>query len=200
MEVRTLPVSVQFTDHDICRVTDDRTSNTGDIPTQETHPSLLQRIVGLLGLPERSVDIIDRRLKRRKLDHRIRNLPPPKRIQPLVQTPNPLLGRHLAPPFPQRARERRDGRLHPHLDGLEGAEGDVGQELGRRRRGEVDDRLVGVGEEPVAVGVLEDLVEAVLAGALEGVAHGRGGPAEEDAAEALGAVDGAPGAEVGAVD
>ena len=77
LEIRTLPVSVQFTDHDICRVTDDRTSNTGNIPTQETHPSLLQRIVALLGPPERSVDIINRRLKRRKLDHRIRNLPPP---------------------------------------------------------------------------------------------------------------------------
>lgn len=57
-----------------------------------------------------------------------------------------------------------------------------------------------MGEERVAVGVLEDFVEAVFAGALEGVADEGGGPAEEDAAEAFGGVDAAPGAQVGGVD
>lgn len=181
-------------------MTDDRTSDTGDVPAQETHPSLLQRVVALLRLPQRRVDVVDRRLKRRKLHHRVRDLPAPQRVQPLVQAPNALLRRHLAPPFPQRARERRNRRLHPHFDRLKGTQCEIGEELCRRRRREVDDRLVRVREEFVAVGVLEHLVETVFAGALEGVADEGGGPAEEDAAEAFGFVDGAPGADVGGVD
>ena len=152
---RTLPISIQLANHHIGRMADDRAANTGNIPAQETDPSLLQRIVALLRLPERRIDIIDRRLERRELNHRIRDLPSPKRIQPLIQTPDALLLRHLPPPFPQRARERRDRRLHPYLDGLEGAEGEVGEEFGGCGRREVDDCFVGVGEESVAVGVLE---------------------------------------------
>ena len=97
-------------------------------------------------------------------------------------------------------RKRRQGRLHPHLDGLEGAQGDIGQELGRGGSTEVDDSLGGVGEEPLAIEVLEDLVKTVLAGALEGVADEGGGPAEEDAAHALFGEDAAPGLDVGGVD
>lgn len=179
---------------------DNRAPNTSNIPAQETNPSLLQRIIALLRLPQRRIDIINRRFERRKLNHRIRYLPSPQRIQPLIQPPDPLLLRHLPPPFPQRAREGGDRRLHAHFDGLEGAEGQVGEEFGGCGRGEVDDCFVGVGEEGVAVGVLEDFVEAVFAGALEGVADEGGGPAEEDAAEAFGFVDAAPGAHVGGVD
>ena len=198
--IRTLPVGIQLADHHIRRVTDDRTANTRDITTQETHPGLLQRIVALLWLPQRSIDVINSRLERCEFHHRIRNLPPPKRIETLVQTPDTFLRRDLAPPFAQGTRERRDRRLHAHFDGLERAQGEIGEELGRRRRREVDDRFVGVGEHLVPVRVLEHLVEAVLAGPLEAVPHGRRRPAEEDAAQALGAVDGAPGVEVGRVD
>lgn len=198
--IRTLPISVQLANHDIRRMADNRTPHTSNVPTQETHPSLLQRIIRLLRLPQRSIDIIHRRLERRELNHRIRDLPPPQRIQPLIQTPNALLLRHLPPPLPQRVRKGRDRRLHAHLDGLERTEREIGQELGARARGEVDEGFVGVGEEVVAVGVLEDFVEAVFAGALEGVADEGGGPAEEDAPDAFGAVDAAPGADVGGVD
>lgn len=179
---------------------DDRTPNTCNIPTQKADPSLLQRIIALLRLPQRSIDIIDRRLERRELNHRIRDLPPPQRIQPLIQPTDALLLRHLAPPLPQRARKGGNRRLHAHLDGLERTQGEVGQELCACGRGEVDERFVGVGEEVVAVGVLEHFVEPVLAGPLEGVADEGRGPAEEDAPEAFGAVDAAPGADVGGVD
>lgn len=47
--------------------------------------------------------------------------------------------------------------------------------------------------------MLEDLVEAVFAGALEGVADGCRGPAREDAFEAFGGEDLAPGLDVGFV-
>lgn len=78
--VRTLPVGVQLANHHICRVTDDRASNTRNVPTQETHPGLLQRVVALLWLPQCSVDVIDRRLKSGEFHHGVRNLAGPKRV------------------------------------------------------------------------------------------------------------------------
>lgn len=59
---------------------------------------------------------------------------------------------------------------------------------------------VGVGEGLFAVEVLEELIEAVFAGALERVAHKGRGPAEEDAAEAFFGEDCAPCGDVGGVD
>lgn len=177
-----------------------RAPNPSDIPPQKTHPRLLQRVIALLGLPQRRINLIDRRLKRRKLDHRIRDLPPPQRLQPLIQPPHPLLLRHLPPAFPQRARVGGQRRLHADFDGFERAEGDVGEELGAGGGAEVDERFVGVGEGSFAVEVLEDFVEAVFAGALEGVADEGWGPAEEDAAQAFFGVDATPGGEVGGVD
>jgi hypothetical protein len=60
--------------------------------------------------------------------------------------------------------------LHADLDRFEGAEEDVGDELGGGGGAEVDDCLGGVGEELLAVVVFEDFVGAVFACALEGVA------------------------------
>lgn len=160
----------------------------------------MQTIVRLLRLPQRRINVVDRRLKRGKLDHRIRNLPPPQRIQPLIQAPIPLLTHNLSPPFSHRIRKRRQRRLHPHLDRFKRAEGQVGKEFSAGGGAKIDDCFVGVGEHLVAVEVLEDFVEAVFAGALEGVADVGGRPAEEDAAETLFGVDGSPGLEVGRVD
>lgn len=83
-ETRTLPVSVQLADHHVRWVTDDRTSDTGNVSAQETHPGLLQRVVALLWLAQRRVDVIDRRLKGRELDHRVGDLPAPERVETLV--------------------------------------------------------------------------------------------------------------------
>lgn len=158
-----------------------RTPHPRNIPTQKRHPRLLQRIIRLLRLPQPLINPIHRRLKRRKLHHRIRNLPSPQRIQPLIQSPIPLLAHHLAPPFPQRIRKGRHRGLHAYFDGFQGAEGDVGEEFGAGGGAEVDEGFVGVGEEAFAVEVLEDFVEAVFAGALQGVADEGRAPAEEDA-------------------
>ena len=195
-----MSVSVQLADHDIGRVTDDGTSDTGNIPTQETHPGLLQRVVALLWFSQRGVDVIDRRLKGGELHHCIWNLPAPERVETLVQPSDTLLRRHLAPSLPQRAGEWRNRRLHPYLDRLQRTQRDVREELRRRRRREVDDRFVGVGEHLVAVGVFEDLVEAIFARTLERVADEGGGPAKENAAETLCFVNRAPGADVGGVN
>jgi hypothetical protein len=60
--------------------------------------------------------------------------------------------------------------LHADFDGFEGAQEDVGDELGGGGGAEVDDCLGGVGEELLAVVVFEDFVGAVFTCALEGVA------------------------------
>ena len=198
--IHTLPVSIQLADHDIRRMTDDRTPNTRNITTQETHPSLLQRVVGLFRLPQCRVDVIDRGFKGCEFHHRVGDLAAPERVQTLVESSNAFLRGDLAPSFPQRARERRNGRLHPHFDRLKRTQGEIGEELGGSGRGEVDDRFVGIREHLVPVGVLEHLVESILPGALEGVADEGWRPAEEDTAEAFGSVDGAPGTEVGGVE
>lgn len=196
----TLTVRIQFANHYICRMTDSGTPDAGNITPQKTHPGLLQRIVTLLRLSQRLVNLIHRRLKRCKLDHRIRYLPPPKRIQALIQPCHPFLRRHLRPPFPQPMRIRRQRRLHPHFYCLKRAEGDIGEKLSGRGSAEVDEGLVGVGEELLSVIVFEDLVKAVFPCALEGVADGCRAPAEEDAGDAFFGEDGAPRGEIGGVN
>ena len=90
--------------------------------------------------------------------------------------------------------------MHAHFYCFERAEEDVSDEFSGGGGAEVDDCFVGIGEEPVAVEVFEDLVETVFAGALEGVADEGGGPAEEDAAETFFGEDGTPGGDVGFID
>jgi hypothetical protein len=97
-------------------------------------------------------------------------------------------------------RKWRYRSLHANLDGFERAQCDVGKSLGGGGGSEEDHGLVGIGRELVAVKVLEDLVEAVLASALERVADEGGCPAEEDAAEPLLGIDRAPGLGVGLVE
>ena len=96
----TLPISIQLANHHIRRMTDDRTPNPRNIPSQETHPRLLQLVITLLRPPQRLIDIRHRRLKRRKLHHRVRDLPAPQRRYPLIQPRIPLSLHDLAPTLP----------------------------------------------------------------------------------------------------
>lgn len=161
---------------------------------------MLKGVVALFRLSQGGVDIIDSRLERGEFHHGIRDLSPPKRLQAFVQAGGALLTRDLAPSFPHGGRIRRQGRLHADLDRLKRTQRHIGEELCRGGRAQVHDGFGSVGEQLVAIEVLEDFVEAVLAGALEGVADESGGPAEEDATEAFFAINGPPGREVGAVD
>ena len=113
-----------------------------------------------------------------------------------------LLGSHLGDAIERALGKGRNGRLDADLDGLEGAEGDVGNELGRGAGRQVEQRLVPVGGVracQVRVELLEELVTAVLEGALGRVAEEGRAPAREDAAEALGAANLAPRLEVALV-
>jgi hypothetical protein len=213
----SLAVIVQFRDHDICaplaflphhlncflhtcRMRNNRTSNTSDVTSQETHTSLLQTAELILWFAQELVDLRNRLLKRRKLDHRIRDLACPERVQTLVQSTNALLPDDLCPSLPQRMRERRQRCLHSDLDSLHGTQGEISEELGGRGGSEEDDLFRGAGREPLAVEVLEDFVEAVFACALHAVADEGGCPAEEYPAQTFFGVDHLPGLRVGLVE
>ena len=90
--------------------------------------------------------------------------------------------------------------MHADFYCFERAEEDVGKELGGGGGAEVDNCFVGIGEKSLAVEVLEDFVETVFAGALEGVANEGGGPTEEDTTETFFGEDGTPGGDVGFID
>ena len=200
VEIYTLPLRVQFANHNVGWMADDCTSNTCNVPTQETHSGLLQTIVALLWLPQILVDLVNCAFERRKLYHRVRDLPSPQRIQALIQPSYPLLRRDFAPALSQGMRKRGQSCLHAHLDCLKRAKGEIGEKLGGGRCSEIDEGFVGIGEHVVAVDMLKDLVEAILTGALEGVADKRWGPAEEHPTDAFCGVDGAPGLDIGAVE
>lgn len=92
-------------------------------------------------------------------------------------------------------RERRHGRLHAHLDGLERAQPDVREELRARGAREVDPRLVlrrALRARQVAVVLLEELVAAVLQRALDAVAEEGRRAARVDPAVPVGRDDLAP--------
>ncbi len=159
-------------------------------------------VVGL-GAGQARVHHLDNRLERGKLHHGVGDLAAPERVDALVQPGGALLGHDLADAVKGALVRVRDGALGADLDGLKGAERNVGEELGRRGRGEVEARLVlggGLGPREVGVGLLEVLVPAVLEGALGRVAEQRRGPAGEDAADALGAEDFAPRLDVARVE
>lgn len=165
-----LAVGIQLRHHHIGRVRNHRAANTGDVAAEERHARLLQRVVGLLRLAELRVDLRDGALERRELDHRVRDLAGPERVQALVQPAVAFLGDDLGPALAEVVGVGREGGLHADFDRFEGAQEDVGDELGGGGGAEVDDCLGGVGEELLAVVVFEDFVGAVFACALEGVA------------------------------
>lgn len=171
---------------------DDSTSNTRDVTTQERDTSLLETIVRFLRLAEGFVDLRYSRLESRELDHGVGDLARPQRVQTLVQPANTLFLDDLTPPFSQRIGERRHCGLHADLDGFERAQRNVGKEFGGGGRSEEDDGLGGVRRELLAIQILEDFVEPVLAGTLQRVTDEGRRPTEEDAAQALFRVDHLP--------
>ena len=177
-----------------------RTEDTSNVPAEEAHTRLLRTIELLLGLSKRFIDNANSLLERRELGHGIRDLARPQWIQPLIQPAHTLFRNKPSPSLPHGIRIRRQRRLHAHLDRLERTQGHISEELCGRAGAEEDHGAVGVREQVVAVQVLEVLVEAVLASALERVADESGRPAEEHAAQALLGEDGTPGGDVGGVD
>lgn len=179
---------------------DDRTSNSGNVSSQETDSSLLQCVVFFLLLSQRLIDLCHGTLERREFDHCVGNLSRPQWCKSLVQPTKSFLFHDLSPSLSQGCRVRWNCGLHPHLDRLEGTKEDISNRLGRRGSSEIYDRLWSIGEQFLAVIVFEDLVRAVLARALEAVANKGGTPAGEDPSHSFIAEDFGPGLEVGGVE
>lgn len=93
--------------------------------------------------------------------------------------------------------------LHPHLDGFERAETDIGNEFSRCGGGQVEDGLV-LGSilfaSQLAVEMLEVFVESVLSSTLHGVADESWADTGEDTAEALSLCNRRPRLEVALVE
>jgi hypothetical protein len=107
---------------------------------------------------------------------------------------------NLAKSLLHRVRKRRKRSLHPDLDSLKRTKRKISQELSTRTTGQEDSRLIGIGEQLLAIGVFEHLIEPIFSTTLETISHERGGPAEKHPAQALDLVDGFPGAEVGFIE
>ncbi|SPQ18623.1 ddd244d6-febd-4300-8f52-46a01bd2d091 [Thermothielavioides terrestris] len=197
-----LAVRVQLADHDVGRVRHDGAQDAGQVAADEGHARLRGFAVVVLAAGEPVVDHLDDGLERGELHHGVGDLAAPQRVEALVQPADALGRRDLADAVHRALVLRRDGRLHAHLDRLERAQRDVRQELGRRRRRQVQPRLVLVRRlraRQVRVRLLEVFVPPVLERALRRVAEQRRAPAREDAPEALGPVDDRPALEIALV-
>lgn len=157
------------------------TSNTGNVASQERDSSLLQSVETLLRLPQCLVYLRNRTLKRRELDHGIRDLSSPEWVQTFVKSTETLLCDDSTPAFSQSFGVGWDGGLHADFDGFEGTEEEVGDELCAGGGSEVDNGFRGVREQFLAILVFEEFVGTVLAGTLKRVANKGWSPACEDA-------------------
>lgn len=196
-------VGVELADHDIGRMRYDGAKDTSQVASGEGHSGLSSLAIVRLLTRQAVIDHLDNGLEGGKLHHGIGDLATPQRIQTLVQTGGALLGRDGADAVEGAGVGVGNGALHTDLDSLKGAEGDVGKELGRGRGSEVQTRLVlvsGLRAGQVRVCLLEVFIPAVLESSLGRVSKEGGTPAGEDAADALGAVDLAPGLKVARVE
>jgi hypothetical protein len=92
------------------------TEDTRNITTQERNTRLLQAIIALFRLTQEAVNPRNSLFKCRKLDHCIRDLPCPQRVQSLVQSTHTLFPYNLGPSLPQIMCKRRKRSLHANLD------------------------------------------------------------------------------------
>merc|ERR1719145_574854 len=127
-------------------------------------------------------------LKAGKLHHGVGDLPAPQGHQGLVEAVDALSSHDLGEGSPQGGWEGAHRRgLDPHLTGLHGGEGDVGEELSRGRGCQVESGHVKVGvllSHGVSVNLLENFIEAKLAKTLGRVTNHCGSPAKEKARDA----------------
>lgn len=142
----SLAVRIELTDHDICRVRDSRAANTGNVATEEGDTSLLDSRVLRLLLSKVPVDRFDRLFKRRKLDHRVWDLPSPQRRNTLVQTCDTFFRDNLLHANCHVWRKGRQRGLHADFDSFKGAEKDVGKELRTGASSQIHNRFISVGK------------------------------------------------------
>lgn len=198
-----LLLSVNLGDHDISRVGDNGTEDTGNVTTEERDTSLGKERVLFLRLGKLSVDKFNSLLERSKLNHGVRNLTGPKGRKTLVKSTETLGSSDLLVTIKNRGSEGGDRGLGLDLNGLPRAEQDICNQLSGSRTGKVNESSVLVGSlltNNVGVLLLEELVETVLTGTLEGVTDDSGTETGEDTTETLGSNDRLPSLEVTSVE
>ena len=196
----TLAISVQLADHDIGRVTDHGTEDTGNITTKETNSCLGQLAITFLGLSHGLIDHLHRLLKSSKFSHGVRNLASPQWVQALVEATKPFLCNNPAPALAQIAGIWWQSSLHAYFDCFHGAQSHISKELSRSAGAQEDEGAVRVGKHAIAIEILEVLIQPVLASALERVAQESGRPAKKHTAQAFLGEDRAPCGDVGGVN
>jgi len=176
---------VDLGDHGISGVRDGTAENTGEVTRSEDNSEVLDLVHLSLGLGAHAVDNLGDTLESDELDDRVRDLTGPEGHETSVQRAGSLGGKDLGESVHETDTERGVG-LDTHLDGLEGAEGNIGDELGTGRRSHVHKGTVLGGVLVTNRGgdlVLEVLVETELAGTLERVADEGGAPSTDNSLE-----------------
>lgn len=177
----------------------DGAKNTCQVTTSKGHSRLRALAVITLLAREASVDHFDNGLKGSELHHGIGDLSSPQRVETLVQATDAFSSCDGAQAVECTRILGRDSTLHPNLDGLKGAERDIGQKLGRSRGRQVQRSLVLVsrlGASNVGVGLLEVFIPAVLERTLSRITDEGWTPTDKDAPEAVGSEDMSPGLEI----
>jgi len=140
-------------------------------------------------------------LEARELHHGVRNLASPERGEALEKASVAIL-LHKTGKAVGEANAVGGSGLNSNLDSLHWGEGNVGNKLGAGGAGEEEEGPVSVscvGAGQISELLLEELVEAELAGALGSVAKHGGEPSTDEAGHALLPEDGAKGGWDGAV-
>lgn len=180
-----LAVGVELADHDIGGVRHNSAEDTGSITSNEGDSGLGSLAVVALATGQTVVNHLNNGLERSELHHGVRDLATPERIETLVETAPAFLGRDLAEAIKGALVLRRNGTLHADLDGLEGAERNIGQEFCRGGRAQVQCCLVLVrvfGTSEVRILFLEKLIPAILERTLGRVTKEGRTPTGKDAA------------------
>jgi hypothetical protein len=197
-----LLLGVDLGDHDVGRVGDNGTEDTSNVTTKEGDTSLSVDRVFFLLLWKVSVDGKDSVFERGELNHGVWDLSEPQRSDTLVQTTETFSSNQFLETVHKARSVWWDGGLGLDLDGLPWTEKNISNELSRSRSNQEKTSLVldsVLLTSPVGILLLEQLVETVFTGTLEGVTNQSGTETSEDTTQSLLGNDGSPGLEVALV-
>jgi len=163
---------VQLGHDGISRVGYDGTENTSDVTSCECDHQLFGLVALSAGFGhDKLVEGLHSALKAGKLHHGVRDLSAPQRHQALVKPVDSLLVQDSGESFSKCGAPPGLG-LDPNLHGLQGAEGDVGEEFGRGTGSQVKGGSPQEGiflSNHASVHIFEDFIKAEFTQALSGV-------------------------------
>mmetsp|Transcript_245 Transcript_245/g.458 ORF Transcript_245/g.458 Transcript_245/m.458 type:complete len:391 (-) Transcript_245:267-1439(-) len=169
-------------------VGNDGAEHTSDVTGHETDTQLLGLRALLLRLwHDILVQSLDSVLEAGELHHSVRDLSPPKRSETLVEAAVSFVSNKLWESIAESLGETRDS-LNLHLDSLEWAKKNVGEELSTCTTSQEDHGLVSLfllWSNHVSVVLFEKLVQSELSGSLGRVSKQGWDPSSDETGEAL---------------